>query len=164
MAASAHIPSATNCCCDKLLAAVFAGTLSAAAFCRLLAVKFCTAVGAAEQGVRPFGFKFLPAALAGQRNRDADSAFTGFQLLIALPAADAFLLQKLLPLDLFLGQLRCGKLKLPDKPKVDFHLLHPVAVDTLRGMDNDFLNKLIDHGRGQLGKIGVLPCLSLIHI
>ena len=41
---------------------------------------------------------------------------------------------------------------------MDFHLLHPVAVDALRGVDDDFLNKLIDHGRGQLGKIGVSPC------
>ena len=54
--------------------------------------------------------------------------------------------------------LRRGKLKLPDKPKVDFHLLHPVAVNALWGVDDDFLNKLVDHGRGQLGKIGVLPC------
>ena len=47
---------------------------------------------------------------------------------------------------------------MPDKAKVDLHLLHPVAVNALWGMDDDFLNKLIDHGRGQLGKIGVLLC------
>ena len=41
---------------------------------------------------------------------------------------------------------------------MNFHLLHPVAIDTLRGMDDDFLNKLVDHGRGQLRKIGILPC------
>ena len=113
---------------------------------------------AAEQGVRPLRFKFLPAALAGQRNRDAHGAFPGFQLLIALPAADAFFLQKLLPLDFFLGQLWRGKLKLPDKAKVNFYLLHPVAVDALWGVDDDFLNKFVDHGRGQLGEIRVLPC------
>ena len=32
------------------------------ALCRLLPVEFCPAVGAAEQGVRPLGFKLLPAA------------------------------------------------------------------------------------------------------
>ena len=64
----------------------------------------------------------------------------------------------LLPLDFFLGQLRCGKLKLPDKAKVDIHFLHPVAVNFFRGVDDDFLHELVDHGRGQLGKIRVLLC------
>ena len=98
------------------------------------------------------------AALAGQHEGLSDSVFTGLDFLIALPAADALFLQKFLPLDLFLGQLRCGKLKLPDKAKVDLHLLYPVAVDFFRGVDDDFLNKLVDHGRGQLRKIGILPC------
>ena len=65
-------------------------------------------------------------------------ALAGFQLLIPLPAADAFFLQKFLPLDFFLGQLRCGKLKLPDKAKVDIHFLHPVAVDLFRGVYNKY--------------------------
>ena len=41
---------------------------------------------------------------------------------------------------------------------MNFHLLHPVAIDALRGVDDDFLNKLVDHGRGQLGEVRVLPC------
>ena len=84
--------------------------------------------------------------------------FTSLDFLIPFPAFNAMSLELLLPLDFFLGQLRRGKLKLPDKAKVNFYLLHPVAVNALRGMDDDFLNKLIDHGRGQLGKIGVLLC------
>ena len=67
-------------------------------------------------------------------------------------------LELFLPLDFFLGQLRCGKLKLPDKAKVDIHFLHPVAVNFFRGVDDDFLHELVDHGRGQLGKIRVLLC------
>ena len=84
--------------------------------------------------------------------------FTGLDFLIPLPALDAVPFELLLPLDFFLGQLRCGKLKLPDKAKVNFYLLHPVAVDALWGVDDDFLNKFVDHGRGQLGEIRVLPC------
>ena len=41
---------------------------------------------------------------------------------------------------------------------MDLHLLHPVTVDTLRGVDDDFLNKLVDHGCSQLGEVRVLPC------
>jgi len=41
---------------------------------------------------------------------------------------------------------------------VDLHLLHPVTVNFFRGVDDDFLNKLVDHGRGQLREVGVLPC------
>ena len=84
--------------------------------------------------------------------------FTGLDFLIALPAFDSVPFELLLPLDFFHGQLRCGKLKLPDKAKVDFHLLHPVAVNFFRGVDDDFLHELVDHGRGQLGKIRVLLC------
>jgi len=84
--------------------------------------------------------------------------FTSLDFLIPFPAFNAMSLELLLPLDFFLGQLRCGKLKLPDKAKVDLHLLHPVTVDTLRGVDDDFLNKLVDHGCSQLGEVRVLPC------
>ena len=41
---------------------------------------------------------------------------------------------------------------------MNFYLLHPVAVDALWGVDDDFLNKFVDHGRGQLGEIRVLLC------
>ena len=84
--------------------------------------------------------------------------FSSLDFLIPLPAFDAVPLELFLPLDFFLGQLRRWKLELPDKAKVDLHLLHPVAINALRGVDDDFLNKLIDHGRGQLRKIGVSPC------
>ena len=33
-----------------------------------------------------------------------------------------------------------------------------VTVDTLRGVDDDFLNKLVAHGCSQLGEVRVLPC------
>lgn len=84
--------------------------------------------------------------------------FSSLDFLIPLPALDAVPFELLLPLDFFLGQLRCGKLKLPDKAKVDIHFLHPVAVNFFRGVDDDFLHELVDHGRGQLGKIRVLLC------
>ena len=84
--------------------------------------------------------------------------FSSLDFLIPLPAFDAVPLELFLPLDFFLGQLRCGKLKLPDKAKVDIHFLHPVAVNFFRGVDDDFLHELVDHGRGQLGKIRVLLC------
>ena len=84
--------------------------------------------------------------------------FTSLDFLIPLPAFDAVPLELLLPLDFFLGQIRRGKLKLPDKSKVNFHLLYPVAVDLFRGVNDDFLHELVDHGRGQLGKIRVLLC------
>ena len=105
-------------CRGEHLAAVFAGTRPAAALCRLLTVEFRTAVGAAEQGVRPFGCKFLTAALTGQREGLTDSVFSSLDFLIPLPAFDAVPLELFLPLDFFLGQLRRGKLKLPDKAKV----------------------------------------------
>ena len=41
---------------------------------------------------------------------------------------------------------------------MDLHFLHPVAVNFFRGVDDDFLNKLVDHGRGQLGEVRVLLC------
>ena len=84
--------------------------------------------------------------------------FSSLDFLIPLPAFDAVPLELFLPLDFSLSQLRRGKLKLPDKAKVNFYLLHPVAVDALWGVDDDFLNKFVDHGRGQLGEIRVLPC------
>ena len=68
--------------------------------------------------------------------------FSGLDFLIPLSTFDSVSLELFLPLDFFLGQLRCRKLKLPDKAKVDLHLLHPVAVDALRGMDDDFFNKV----------------------
>ena len=63
-----------------------------------------------------------------------------------------------LTLDFFFGQLRDRQLKPPNEAQIDFHLLHPVTVDLFRCVDDNFLHELVDHGRGQLGKIGVLPC------
>ena len=84
--------------------------------------------------------------------------FTGLDFLIPLPALDAVPFELLLPLDFFLGQLRDRQLKPPNEPQMDFYLLHPVAVDLFWGMDDDLLHELVDHGRGQLGKIRVLLC------
>ena len=79
-----------------------------------------------------------------QREGLTDSVFSSLDFLIPLSTFDAVSLELLLPLDFFLGQLRCGKLKLSDKAKVNFHLLHSIAVDALRGVDNDYLNKFVD--------------------
>ena len=84
--------------------------------------------------------------------------FTGLDFLIPLPAFDAVPLELLLPLDFFFGQLRDRQLKPPDEPQIDFHLLHSVAVDLFRGVYDNFLHELVDHGRGQLGEICVLSC------
>lgn len=43
------------------------------------------AVGAAEQGVRSLGCKFLSAALASQREGLTDSVFSSLDFLIPLP-------------------------------------------------------------------------------
>ena len=77
--------------------------------------------------------QILTAALTGQREGLTDSVFSSLDFLIPLPAFDAVPLELFLPLDFSLSQLRRGKLKLPDKAKVNFYLLHPVAVDLFPG-------------------------------
>ena len=84
--------------------------------------------------------------------------FTGLDFLIPLPALDAVPFELLLPLDFFFGQLRDRQLKPPNEPQMDLHFLDPVAVNFFRGVDDDFLHELVDHGRGQLGEVRVLLC------
>lgn len=61
----------------------------------------------------------------------------------------------LLPLDFFLGQLRCGKFKLSDEFQIDFNLLHTVAVYLFGSVNNDLVDKFVYHHCGQLREVGV---------
>ena len=97
-----------------------------------------------------FGFKFLAAAFAGQLERLSNGVLAGFHLLIPFPAFDAMPFELFLPLNFFLGQLRCGKLKMPDELQINFNFLHSVAVHLFGSMDNDLVDKLVNHHRGQL--------------
>ena len=38
------------------------------------------------------------------------------------------------------------------------NLLYPLSAGPIRGMDNNLVNKLVDHRGGQLGKVGVFLC------
>ena len=67
---------------------VSADTFPLSAFRRLLPVEFRSAARAAEQSVRPRGFKFFPTAFADQLERLADCVFSGLDFLIAFPALD----------------------------------------------------------------------------
>ena len=77
----------------KCFPAVSADTFTASVCRRFLAVELRPAVRTAKQRVRPSGFKFLPAAFAGQLERLADRMFTSFDKLIAFPALDTMPVQ-----------------------------------------------------------------------
>ena len=136
--------------------AVPADTFAAPACRRLLPIEFRPAVRAAEQSVRPRGFKFFPTAFADQLERLADSVFAGLDLLIAFPALDPMPVQGSLPLFFLRRQLRGGEVEPPDKFQIDVHFLRPVAVNLFRGVDDDLFDEFIYHRRGQFRKVRVL--------
>ena len=45
-----------------------------------------------------------------------------------------------------------------DKLQINFNFLHSVAVHLFGSVNNDLVDKLVNHHRGQLGKVGVLSC------
>lgn len=140
----------------KCFSAVSVDAFAAPACRRFLPVEFRPAVRAAEQSVQPRGFKFFPTAFADQLERLTDSVFAGLDLLIALPALDAVPVQGSLPLFFLRHQLRGREVEPPDEFQIDVHLLRPVAVYLFWGMDDDLINKFVDHRRSQFREIGVL--------
>lgn len=82
----------------------------------------------------------------------------GFTYLIPFPAFYAVPFKLLLPLDFLRRQFRGRQFKPPDEIQVNLYLLHPIPVNLLRRMDNNFVNKLVDHRGGQLGKVSVFLC------
>ena len=104
------------------------------------------------------GFKFFSTAFAGQFERLADRVFTGLNHLIAFPALDPMPVQGCLPLFFLRRQLRGREVESPDKFQIDVYLLRPVTVYLFWGVDDDPLNKLVYHRRGQFRKIRVLLC------
>ena len=95
------------------------------------------------------GFKFFSTAFAGQFERLADRVFTGLNHLIAFPALDPMPVQGCLPLFFLRHQLRGREVESPDKFQIDVYLLRPVTVYLFWGVDDDPLNKLVYHRRGQ---------------
>ena len=95
--------------------AIPADTFTHPACRRLLPVKFRPTVRAAEQSVRPRGFKFFPTAFADQLERLADCVFAGLDLLIAFPALDPMPVQGSLPLFFLRRQFRGGEVKPSDE-------------------------------------------------
>ena len=136
--------------------AVPADTFTPPACRRLLPVKFRPTVRAAEQSIRPRGFKFFPTAFADQLERLADRVFAGLDLLIAFPALDPMPVQGRLPLFFLRRQLRGGEVEPPDKLQIDVHFLRPITVNLFRSMDNDLINKFVNHRSGQFRKVRVL--------
>ncbi len=142
--------------CGKGAAAVLANTFPVSAFCRFLPIKLCSTIWAAEQSVGTLGFKFFAAAFTGQLERLTNGVFAGFDFLIAFPALDAVSAKLLLPLGFLCGQLRFRQFKAPDEFQINLYFLHPIPVNLFRGVDDDLINKLVYHRRGQLRKVGVL--------
>ena len=140
----------------KCFPAVSADTFPLSAFRRLLPVEFRPAVRAAEQSIRPPGFKFFSTAFADQLERLTDSVFTGLDLLVAFTALNTMPVQGSLPFFFLRCQLRGGEVKPPDKLQINLDFLRPVAVYLFRGMDDDLFDELVYHGRGQFRKIRVL--------
>ena len=140
----------------KCFPAVSADTFTASSRRCFLPVEFRPAVRAAEQRVRPPGFKLFPTAFANQLERLTDSVFTGLDHLIAFAAFDPMPMEGSLPLFLLRRQLRGREVKASDKLKIDVHLLRPVAVYLFRGVDDDLLDELVYHVRSQFRKVRVL--------
>ena len=68
--------------------------------------------------------------------------------------------QGCLPLFFLRRQFRGGEVKPPDKLQINLDLLCSISIHLFRGMDDDFLNELVNHRRSQFRKIRVLLCQS----
>ena len=82
--------------------------------------------------------------------------FASLDFLIAFTALNAVSAKLLLPFGFLCGQLRLRQIKAPDELQINLHFLHTISVNLFRGVDDDLVNKLVYHGRGQLRKVGVL--------
>ena len=71
---------------------------------------------------------------------------------------DALLAALFLRSQFFLGGFGHGHFKLPDKVQINLDFLHPFPGASIRGMDQNFLHKFMEHGGGQLGEIRIFLC------
>ena len=51
-----------------------------------------------------------------------------------------------------------GHFKLPDEIQINLNFLHPLPGASVRGMNQNFLHKFMDHKGGQLGEIRIFLC------
>ena len=58
----------------------------------------------------------------------------------------------------FLSWFGHGHFKLPDEIQININFLHPFPGTSVRGMNQNFLHKFMDHGGGQLGEIRIFLC------
>ena len=133
----------------EYLPTIRTGAITPPAFRRLAAVKFSPTVRMTEFSVRNARHEGFPTLLTDSLKRRTQ-ILARFQPAIPLPAADALLLQSFLFRDLFRGRFRHGGIELADKLQINVHLLHPVTCGLVRGVDNDLINELVNHRRGQL--------------
>lgn len=134
--------------CGEKSSAVSTVAIPSSAFSDPVPMSLAAAFFAAVHGGWILGFKRLAAAFAFQRIQPTRHKLTGFELAVALPAAQALLPQTFLFCNFLRGQLRLRKINAPDEFEVNLNLLYAVTVDLLRRVDDDLVNKLIDHGRG----------------
>ena len=71
---------------------------------------------------------------------------------------DALLAALFLRSQFFLSGFGHGHFKLPDKVQINLNFLHPFPGASVRGMNQNFLHKFMDHGGGQLGEIRIFLC------
>ena len=71
---------------------------------------------------------------------------------------DALLAALFLRSQFFLGGFGHGHFKLPDKVQINLDFLHPFPGASVRGMDQNFLHKFMNHGCGQLCEICIFLC------
>lgn len=71
---------------------------------------------------------------------------------------DALLAALFLRSQFFLGGFGHGHFKLPDKVQINLDFLHQFPGASIRGMDQNFLHKFMEHGGGQLGEIRIFLC------
>ena len=108
-----------------------------------------------EFGVRIARHEDFPTLLTDPFKRWTH-VLTRFQPTIPLPAADALLPEPFLFLQFFLRQFGGREIEFSDEFQIDVNFLHPVTIRAVRRMDNDFINKLVEHRRGKFIKAGVL--------
>ena len=71
---------------------------------------------------------------------------------------DALLAALFLRSQFFLGGFGHGHFKLPDEIQINLNFLHPFPGASVRGMNQNFLHKFMDHRGGQLGEIRIFLC------
>lgn len=122
--------------CHKSRAAGFAATFAVPAFFLRSPVKSRAAVRTAKQGVCSPELKLFSAAFANQLERLSKGVFAGLHHLVAFPALDTVPEELFLPPNFLWSELRHRRVKPADILQINFHFLRPVALGTVRGVDN----------------------------